>query len=302
MMIKRTGFSMFIALISLSAMSQSFIDTTKVWSVLNHRLPSFTITTETFSLQADTTIESMHYRKLFRSTNESQSNSLPYGYLRETMDGKVFFRTDTTGDRLLYDFNLSENDVVTVYGISGYSDEIYLDTMRFLLSEKSEISINGNLRNLYHLNPVLGEDTLPDATEFWIEGIGSLSGLLHYEATLMGGNAYELLCYSHNDTLLYQHDDYNVCYYVYTDLAKSKRHTTLEVFPNPTREKFTIRFDDTNLNQACRIEIYTAQGKCIIQQSIQKSTCVLTKNWEQGIYMLKISCNGQMFTERLIVY
>jgi hypothetical protein len=218
------------------------------------------------------------------------------------MDGKVFFRTDTTGDRLLYDFSLSENDAVTVYGISGYSDEIYLDSMRFVLSEKSEISINGVPRDLYHLNPVLGEDTLPDATEFWVEGIGSLSGLLHYEAALMGGNAYELLCYSHNDTLLYQHDDYNVCYYVYTDLAEINRKIKLEVFPNPTSEKFTIRFDDKNLNQAYHVEIYTAQGKCIIQQTIQKSTCVSTKNWEAGIYMIKMTCNGQTFTEKLVVY
>jgi hypothetical protein len=92
--------------------------------------------------------------------------------------------------------------------------------------------------------------------------------------------------------------DFNI---VTTSVADFYGSTT-NVYPNPAHEKFTIRFDDKNLNQAYHVEIYTAQGKCIIQQTIQKSACISTKNWEAGIYMIKMTCNGQTFTEKLVVY
>lgn len=92
--------------------------------------------------------------------------------------------------------------------------------------------------------------------------------------------------------------DFNI---VTTSVADFYKSTTT-VFPNPAHEKFTIRFDDKNKNQVYQVEIYTAQGKCINRQTIQNSTCVSTKNWEAGIYLIKITCNGQTFTEKLVVY
>ncbi|MEA3447287.1 MAG: hypothetical protein U9Q98_02405, partial [Bacteroidota bacterium] len=42
------------------------------------------------------------------------------------------------------------------------------------------------------------------------------------EALLVGGDSYELLCYSENDTLIYQNSSYPSCYYYWTGIETNE--------------------------------------------------------------------------------
>ncbi|MEA3448269.1 MAG: hypothetical protein U9Q98_07470, partial [Bacteroidota bacterium] len=207
-----------LTLISSIFYSQEIVDTTKMWNTVIHRLPSFTIITENIKFEGDTTIDFVDYKKVFRSTDEFQTIWEPYGFLRETVDEKVYYRSDSTAEFLLYDFGLELNDIVEVYGIGGYDNSYYLSPMTFKLSNIDSIFLGDEYREQFHMNPVFPGDTSADASEFWIEGIGSKSGLLHWEALLVGGDSYELLCYSENDTLIYQNSSYPSCYYYWTGI------------------------------------------------------------------------------------
>ena len=190
--------------------AQTIVDTTKRWNTLIHLQPSFTMITENIKFKGDTIIDSKDYKRVFRSTDEFQTIWKSHGFIRETND-KVYYRMDSTQEYLLYDFNVGLNDTIEVYGMDGFGNGYYMIPLRFRVSLIDSIFLGGVYRKQIHLNHVNSYD-IPNMTEVWIEGIGSKCGILHGWSGLVGGNSYELLCHSQNNTLIYQHTAYTSCY------------------------------------------------------------------------------------------
>ena len=64
------------------------------------------------------------------------------------------------------------------------------------------VLIGNNYRQRTNLHPLWG------GHEEWIEGIGSISGILHNSFGLIGGNYFELLCYYENFLCFERYIDY----------------------------------------------------------------------------------------------
>ncbi len=285
-----------IILISSIAISQTLVDTNKLWSTVIHRLPSFTIITEYIKIEQDTIIDLENYKKVFRSTDEFQTSWLPYGYIRETIDKEVYYRTDTSlQESLIYDFGANINDTLYIAGITSFGSNWYFNSMQFIVCEIDSILIGGNYKRQFHMNPIFG-DTMGCGIERWVEGIGSLSGLLHFTNGTVGGDSFDLLCFSENDTLKYQNPSYNSCYILTNVEDAGKALSNISIFPNPTTGLITIEADGIK-----RIEVLDITGKNLtgFENLLGLKKIDLIQE-PQGIYFIKITTDKETVTRKII--
>jgi hypothetical protein len=114
------AFSLFLVL--KSGYNQELISEGNKWNNLIYKYSSFTIDNESLIVGNDTIIGESTYNKILRYINGRTDEISKIGYLRTTIDKKVFFRPDTaSNDYLIYDFNVKKNDTLTVYGNNMYS-------------------------------------------------------------------------------------------------------------------------------------------------------------------------------------
>ena len=75
--------------------------------------------------------------------------------------------------------------------------------------------------------------------------------------------------------------------------------SNVSIYPNPTEGLFTVGLDQLDDNS--RVVVYTAVGQDIINQQLNtKQTVINLKEYNSGIYFVKIT-NGDMIITRRIV-
>jgi hypothetical protein len=299
---RKTVVIILFAMCFLHINAQIIVDTTKSWSTVIHRLPSYTIITESIKFGADTTIDFVNYKKVCRSTDESQNIWEDYGFIRETVDKKVYYRTDSTDEVLLYDFGLELNDIVEVYGIGSYGNTYSLSPMTFMLTQIDSVFLGGEHRKQFHLNPVSQYDTLQTPSDFWIEGIGSKSGILHWDAFLVGGDSFQLLCYFENDLQVYQNPSYTSCYYFWTGIDDKTFKENLRIYPNPMTNTSTIFIENHVPGKTYTLEIFDLLGRRVCEHNINDSVVINRNDFKSGLYVFKVNCNGEtLITEKIMI-
>ncbi len=178
-----------------------------------------------------------------------EGSTLPR-YLREdTIEKKVWYRHDFTyPEKLYYDFSMEVGD--SIEGIE-LVNMLYLDSI-------VEVNFFGKNRRVFYLHSDWDEAPHGGSkfNPIWIEGIGSLAGLLKIErkpTILIGiGGGTELNCYYHNDEMLYQSETASIygCYFEidpdppYIDCIWTSPDT---VALNEQIELVVIVHDQTNL-------------------------------------------------------
>ncbi len=278
--------------------SQSIIDTTKRWSTVIHELPSYIIFTEYIKFGGDTIIDLLSYKKVLRSTDEFQNVWESYGFIRETFDKKVYYRTDTTPEYLLYDFELNVNETIETTGIYGDVYNSHLTPMTFLVSQIDSVYLGNVYRKQLHLNPVIQGDTSTYASEFWIEGIGSKTGILHWEAYFVGGNSYQLLCHLKNDTIVYQNPSYTTCYYYYDwlDVKGNIFEDRINVYPNPANDNLFINTDEN-----ATVEIINMQGQIVATKTLSdKNSSIDVSELRCGVYTMRVKTDNGIAMKKMV--
>ncbi|MCD6366414.1 MAG: hypothetical protein J7L46_02620, partial [Bacteroidales bacterium] len=196
---KTIGLTLFIITLVFFATGQSIVDTTNQWRTLIQGPPYNPmpdVHTETIIFQQDTVIDGKTYKKVFCSLDEFMTNWEEYCYIRETPDKKVYMRSDTSQQEyLLYDMEANLNDTLWVTGIESYLESWSFVSYSRVIDTIDSVLIGNIYRKRLLLNGGLGE---------WIEGMGSMTGILHNASGLVGGDWFELLCFSENDTVKYQ--------------------------------------------------------------------------------------------------
>lgn len=226
-----------LSLFSIISSGQPFgsiVDLQKLWSNLNIESgpPPYSITTNFIRFSNDTLIENVGYRKVMRSDEESQQNFSVIGFIREDSTSKVFYRTLTSNnDWLLYDFNLEVNDSIRVnFGID------------LKVSHIDTVILNGKYLKRMTMKTYDGIEG-----EQWIEGIGSLCGVLNSGLYgIVGGTLY-LLCYYENDSLIYSNPDFDDCYYNNTSVGLiAGSNVKVNIFQNPITSTSTLTLKESN--------------------------------------------------------
>lgn len=73
--------------------------------------------------------------------------------------------------------------------------------------------------------------------------------------------------------------------------------TSIKVYPNPASDAFTIASN----GMAGTYVVFNLQGKSITEGSFNGSTEVNTRNWSEGMYLVRTVIDGQQTTSRIVI-
>ena len=158
--------------------------------------------TEIQSIRDNINLDGVDYKLVWKE--DVYDSKRIAGAVREE-DKRVYYRMywqqSYQNEVLLYDFNLTVGDTVTV----GWSD------YQLIVLEESEIEVNGTMRRQLGLAMYFDDGTTGEVEEYWIEGVGSTYGFLNsgYEGWV--GAFVHLLCYYENGNLVWDNEEFDDC-------------------------------------------------------------------------------------------
>jgi len=250
---------------------------------------------------SDTLINSLTYHKLYMtdSTFTIWSNCY-YCAIREDSSKKIYFvPVDSTEEILLYDFNINNiGDTIIIDNIREHPPIVTKDTLVCLQIDTT--TIGQNVRHVYYVKNL--SNTYQD---WWIEGIGSYTGLFEpYK-----GHSFEaeqwLLCFRLNDTLIYHSNGLNSffteCYYFGHNppLGINEIINKPEVFlyfPNPATNKITIE-----TNGKSEIEISNIAGQILKSIAASDNTTTIDiSTFAKGMYFVKVKTENGIAVKKFI--
>ena len=181
------------------------------WNIISHgyrpNQPLYGAYTMIYQMEGDTIINQQTYTKLvFSYTDYSTTEKWYAGALRFTEDKKVHIYYDNT-EYLLYDFDVQVGDTLEIFaGIDYYN---FHKTYPHIVTSVNTLD-DGRLQVL--LDAIVRDEYANEEEKFsktWIEGIGSVDGIIHNNAIVgVGGNGKTaLLCAYHNDECRYTTDN-----------------------------------------------------------------------------------------------
>ena len=253
-----------------------------------------------YLMNGDTVINNQAYKKVFSTDYDSLIHNPVYiGAIRESSDGKVFVRYDSsynalgffqpdTSEYLLYDFSLSPNDTFLVSGVAADSIHIvdYIDS----------VNVGGAWRKrIYFIQNSLSE-------RIWIEGIGSLKGLFFphlYEFE----NYNQLICYE-DSALFWTHPDvtFNCLTVGMDEEQRFSESNHIQIFPNPSNSVIFFRIEKAETSIE-KIIVRDMEGRAIKFVSVDKlrESQIPIQDMQAGIYIMEFwLSNGARLTKKFI--
>ncbi len=186
------------------------------WNVLSYSYlgaynPLAGAVTYKYALGKDILINDKTYIELMRySTNDVTDIGTYICALRFAENKKVYIYYDNT-EYLLYDFDIQVGDTLELFaGIQYYTHK---KTYTHIVTNIDTLDNGKTQITLDVILPIEQEGSIIYEEKFskkWIEGIGSVNGIVHNNATILeGGGISILLCAYHNDECRYTTDDLN---------------------------------------------------------------------------------------------
>jgi len=220
---------------------QSLVSTGKLWSALHSYSNPMVFFTDYTKFEGDTTIGGLAYMKVWRALDEAHQIWNPNGFIREEGDGKVFYLSWWGGppNNLVYDFNAVAGDTISLFydPMGTFFTISSVDSVTLLTGEKRK-QINLVCRDAG--GNIYGED-------HWIEGIGSLFGVLQSGSCLLVGDSPQLLCYHENEVLEYQNPGYDKCFVITGIAPRLPVVVKVELFPNPASDRVNVQINDPSM-------------------------------------------------------
>jgi len=261
--------------------SEMLVDTNKVWSNLFQNAPGgpppYHWTTTFIRFSNDTLIGPNHYKKIWGTTDSLQLNYSAMGFIREDLSHKVFFRNvNDSIDRLLYDFEAVVGDTVIVPGPTS----LIVDSVESIFIHDRNVK-----RMVLSANGCSGEQ--------WIEGIGSLNGVLNPGTECIVGTRNDLLCFYKNDTLNYSNPNFGACYYSTGINTFEPNKIKVSLSPNPVSASSTLTIEGI-LRDQFTLQILDVRGKTIQTVPVKnQQVCIQNRDFAPGIYFYRLISSGK---------
>jgi hypothetical protein len=272
----------FIFSFSLLTHGQELVKTNLIWSNFVYKyfdIPNYS--THDTKIGNEVIVNDTAYLELLRSDTEDKLEWYNYGNLREESNGKLFYRKySNESEKQIFDFSAVTGDTIDSY--DRYTDQI----VRFRVEEIDSVIIeNVKRKRMKMLSLAAGM-----ISEYWISGIGSLSGMPYNNDGAVGRDEYSLLCLNYNDSLIYKNSEFINCYRSSIGFNEMKNPSNfLKIYPNPVYNYSILEFK-SNKNSSKVVEIINYQGQIIekryynndIHDIIDKS------KFAKGIYLIKL--------------
>jgi len=267
---------LFAQVISYGQITEMLVDTNKVWSNLFQNAPGgpppYLWTTTFIRFSNDTLIGPNHYKKVWGTTDSQQLNYEAKGFIREDLSHKVLFRcANDTIDQLLYDFEAVVGDTIIVPGPTA-----------LIVDSVGSVFIHG--RNVKRM--VLSSNGC--SGEQWIEGIGSLNGVLNPGTECIVGTRYDLLCYYKNDTLNYSNPAFGECYYSTGIEEIEPNGIKANLSPNPVSSSAILTIEGPQSGDYM-LQIYDISGQKLKTIAVKnQQTSIYRKDFAPGLYFYRV--------------
>jgi len=235
---------------------------------------------------------------------------LPYNIPNASIDGASFTKYQILKQPLTIDDTTGGYFMTFVFPVTGFTN----------LSEKlafvSYSFIPGNSRTIASvigtdLNRFVGYTNDDPRSEFASTSYGSEELMSETNSSLCGMEysvadpAFFLYEYFVSNSLwtgnlmrpgIWLHATCNDCEWVGVEEMATKNIT---VRPNPATDNFTIDLTD---NSNAQIELYNLVGQVVYSDNVQNQTVnVNVSSLNSGVYMLKVTQNGKVFTSKVII-
>ena len=288
-------FSAVFYIILQSGAQNTIIKTNSTWSVLEYgtilaggsgEMPQQTICcigTEEITIRNDSTYNEREYKKVF--SNIGIKNKFR-GLIREE-DQKIFFiRQNLLHEHLLYDFSIENGEMIAITDTGGTEISLY--------AVVDEIIVNEVIKKRIQLKWSLEDES---AVNTWIEGIGSMYGLLCNGLPKTGGGM-KLLCVSQNGTPIYQNPLFAKCSYDDSDRQEIGSilglpvHTGLNAIND---SDFSIQVSDGEVaihsfgRMITQIEIFNISGqKVYFKRKLKNPNEIQLRFLNKGLHIIKL--------------
>ncbi len=275
---------LFCIVIQTVALSQNLIDTSKVWNVLHRHT---TCHTRSYKFTKDTIIKNVKYKELRYSFEENFnfSQSITAGFIREE-DSKYYIRYPNGENFLLYDFSLNLNDTVDFGFMNG------IINLKFTVDTITYWDIDNISRKVMKMRPLDNSFTAP---QLWIEGIGSIYGIVEVCETQVFSDETALLCFKDiaRDTILWQ-STLGLCYFASENNTKTftfeseiskKSKSVEENIPNSEK----ISFSNQLQNSGLKLKIFNESGELVESRIIKREKDFKFENLKSGEYLIQVT-------------
>jgi len=176
--------------------AQSFIDTTKIWTVAE-RIHTGTVyatdKTIIYKFAGDSILDGLLYTKMI--TQKEQNDWEFHSLWRENKEGNIYFKNGLSKESVLYNFSLTEGDTFQLG-----DEEIVIDSIRL----KSFGYTNRKFLFSHY-------SIAPNVIITWVEKVGSLHAPHISDEYFLSGGSYILICFSEGDEHIYMNPNYTDC-------------------------------------------------------------------------------------------
>jgi len=241
------------------AFGQVIVSEANRWNVLNTGYPGY-LGTETYKIEGDSSYNGQIYKIIWLTYDSVDAGWMYQGLLREEGNKVLYIPlyTSTGEEGLLYDFSLTTGDtceVVNMFCGDG--------TVEIIITGIDTVEYFGIERKRWHLK----EDY--NMQEYWIEGIGSILGPLHTKYYMcIVCPTWDLLCFHHNDTLLFRMPGADRCFMTNVGISEKNTVDDISIYPNPAHDRLTIESLHGYIE---KIELFDMLGRKVLEKDYGKN-------------------------------
>jgi len=286
-----------LLLLIIASSYAQLIDTGKVWNIMygpTYGCASYYCQSYCLKAMGDTIVDELTYHKIMRNNDSALGAWIFAGLARDSADKVYSIKAGTSQPCLLYDFGCMQGESLSL-DCSGCNGYFYVDSISYSHQWFSD-SMDRKIIYLTYLES--------HTREIWIEGIGSLFGLLNGGQThCVAGGSEALLCCSRENDLIYQAVGFNECFLHFDRIEETTDNHNLNpppiISPNPFNPSVTMTFHNPQRN--AQINIYTINGRKIVTLNgfTGDKYTWKPKNSSSGIFLVKIQVSGRIFTNRI---
>lgn len=259
-----------------------------------------------FGLFGDTVINAYTFHKLYvrsitpcgvYNTMSPQNSSLMGAIMEDNMK-RVYYRSFYSGcDSILklYDFSKqAHNDTILFY--QGFPSTCNAYAYAYLtIDSVDSVLVHNNYRKRIHFL---------EQGEIWIEGVGSLRGLLSSVSPYLTCSCIDrMVCNMQNDSLYYF--NYNPIYGGYLNyclcnyplgIDEIKENADIKIYPNPTSTVLQLSIGDSRSTEYS-IKITDVLGNEIAKQTIRANSQITINisAFPNGVYFIRVGNSTQRF-------
>ncbi len=266
---------------NLQCHSQTFIDTTKVWTVGEYITDGhsyFNPKTVSYRFENDSLFNEILYKKMIKRENTGSWEF--HSLWREDNNGNIYCKLGLN-ETIVYNFTIGEGEVFN----EESNHPIFIDSIRTK-------EFGSDMRKIIYGH----YEGIPEHIIQWIEGVGSLYAPYTTDQFFLVGGKNILICYSENDYNIYLNQNYSEC----------DATTSIKYLETPSKllhisiENGLIKIEKKNTNEGV-FRIYNISGQLISIELLNNQINTIS-SLQSGLLFYIYQENRQYEKGKLLIF